>query len=317
VVARLPEQVTRSAAWDPFADSLAAHLAALEEDQYLVLSTKEGNRFVQYAAQTGGMRVETTSNEFLSGLYRLDSRRIEILRTLGWTPPTGTLRTSNPLTDPDGSCNFFRDLVDPIDWHALAELTVRTFVEAHLVPHPNELEYTAWDDYDSVILLPMLGLKRGPRTGPPVGKPVGTTWDEARWAVLDALATWVGHNELAFDEGDESLGVVFNGVEVLVFAPTGRPFVRFVALAAPDAERDLESFERINEFNTTAAFVALFVDANDNVVAAGDLPVEGVTSANARMMIEQVLSLASAYRDSLPEDGEGAETGTESTGGYL
>jgi hypothetical protein len=314
----MPERVARSVAWGPFAEALSQHLAALEEDQYLVVSTKEGNRFVQYAAQNGGMRVETTSNEFLSGLYRLDAQRIEILGALGWKPPTGTLHTSNPLTDPDGSCNFFRDLDAPIDWQALAELTVRTFVEAHLVAHPNELEYTAWDDYDSVILLPMLGLKRGPRTGPPVGKPVGTAWDEARWAVLDALGTWVGHNELSFD-ADDSLGVIFNGVEVLVFVPTGRPFVRFVALADGNAERDLETFERINELNTTAAFVALFVDANDNVVAAGDLPVDSITSAGARLMIEQVLSLASLYRESLPEaeEGPGDDSRAEPSGGYL
>ena len=52
-----------SVAWPPFAQKLAATLEKLQEDQYLILSVKRSNRYVQFAVQGSfGIRVETTSN---------------------------------------------------------------------------------------------------------------------------------------------------------------------------------------------------------------------------------------------------------------
>ena len=48
-----------STAWFPFIGSLAAVLEQLSEDQFLILTAKGSNRFVQFYAQGSfGMRVE-------------------------------------------------------------------------------------------------------------------------------------------------------------------------------------------------------------------------------------------------------------------
>ena len=63
-----------SVAWPPFAQKLAATLEKVQEDQYLILSVKRSNRFVQFAVQGSfGIRVETTSNSYVS--------KEELLRT--------------------------------------------------------------------------------------------------------------------------------------------------------------------------------------------------------------------------------------------
>jgi L-2-hydroxyglutarate oxidase LhgO len=60
-----PVQRKPSVAWPPFAKALASALARLEEDQFLVISTKQGDHFVQFAGQRSfGLRAETASNGF-------------------------------------------------------------------------------------------------------------------------------------------------------------------------------------------------------------------------------------------------------------
>src|SRR5574338_87685 len=75
----------RSADWPAFAQRLASVLGALQEDQYLVVSLKGTDRYVQFAAQGHwGLRAECVSNEYLSGPERLDERQLARLRDLGW-----------------------------------------------------------------------------------------------------------------------------------------------------------------------------------------------------------------------------------------
>ena len=74
-------------AWAPFSKKLAAVLSKLEMDQYLIVSAKDSNRFVQFANEDeAGTRVEVTSNHFLKGRDRLNRRQISWLQTNGWTP---------------------------------------------------------------------------------------------------------------------------------------------------------------------------------------------------------------------------------------
>ena len=122
-----PSQRKLSVAWPPFEKALASALAKLEEDQFLVISAKRGDRFVQFAGQGSfGMRAETASNGFLPKSEQLDDEQIKALGALGWSSPTGTPETSTPETEPDGSPNFFRDFAQPVRHEAIAELAVRT-----------------------------------------------------------------------------------------------------------------------------------------------------------------------------------------------
>ena len=62
-----PAPARLSVAWPPFTEKLAQALSMLEEDQFLIISVKNSNRYVQFSAQGSfGMRAETTSNSYLS-----------------------------------------------------------------------------------------------------------------------------------------------------------------------------------------------------------------------------------------------------------
>jgi hypothetical protein len=150
---------TVSSAWPSFHERLTETLQAMTEDQFLIIMHKGTNRYVQFAAQGFfGMRAETVCNSYLEGPEQLTAEDIAMLRALGWDDPTSG-PGATPHDDPDGSPNFFREWVSPVDHTEIAALAVRTLLEIHDVAHPGWLEYGAFDSDDAQILLPGLGLK--------------------------------------------------------------------------------------------------------------------------------------------------------------
>ena len=153
-----------SKAWSAFHERLTETLRTLSEDQFLVLIRKETNRFVQFAAQGSfGMRAEVVSNSYLRGADRFSPDDTAMLRALGWNDPTSGA-ASSPRQDPDGSPNHFREWEPPVDHSEIATLAVRTLIEVLDVAHLGVLEYQAFHDSGSQILLPSLGLTRGNQT---------------------------------------------------------------------------------------------------------------------------------------------------------
>lgn len=141
--------------WHPFAARLQQVLSEMQEGQFLVLTLKETNRFVQFAAQGAlGMRVEATSNHFLSGQDKLDSKKAAALVALGWNPPTGTPKQSTPESDPEGSPNFYLDIPNPIDFSKLAVMAIRTLSDVFGVAHDGFLQCAAYDCAGNTIALP-------------------------------------------------------------------------------------------------------------------------------------------------------------------
>ena len=70
--------------WKAFGERLQAELIRMVEDQFLVITIKETNRFVQFAALGAeGMRAEATSNHYLSGRERLDAKEMRALVKCG------------------------------------------------------------------------------------------------------------------------------------------------------------------------------------------------------------------------------------------
>lgn len=112
----------------PLADlarRLAQTLTQMREDEFLVISVKRSNRFVQFAAQGAhGLRVEATSNAFLKGSDRLGLDDLAVLAALGWKSPTGSPTHSTPGNDPTGSPNYFLDFPAGSNTTQIAELAV-------------------------------------------------------------------------------------------------------------------------------------------------------------------------------------------------
>jgi len=172
---------TADAEWARLAKDLSVCLADLVEDDYLVLSHKRADYYVQFAAQGQfGMLAEAASNTFIvPEEARLTPDDYVTMAELGWRIPTDVIQESgrqvldltgnlprlltenrDAVRDVDGSPNFFLNVSSPVDFGALSELTVRTFREVYRVRHPLMLQYRAFNRNEVQIRFPTLRLKR-------------------------------------------------------------------------------------------------------------------------------------------------------------
>jgi hypothetical protein len=162
-LADAPRQPSTAEAWKRFAWELAHALRGLEEDEWLILSLKRCNRFVQFMNQAGaGYRAEAVSDFYLGEKEQLRERDRGALLELGWDAPTN-------LPDefghrPDGSSNYFLDLANPVPFDELALLAVNTLVHVYGAEHPGMLEYSTGSEGNASIRFPNLGIRRARRS---------------------------------------------------------------------------------------------------------------------------------------------------------
>jgi hypothetical protein len=159
-----PAVPTARAAWHTFEQALMGALTNLDEDEYLIVSSKKANHFVQFMAEGSfGLRSEAVSNVYLTAGAKLSSNASSALVALGWHAPTsGREEGDGPSpADIDGSSNFFLDSAHPIDYASLARLAVATLRQVYRIGHPGELEYSAGSTVDGGAALRFpLGIKR-------------------------------------------------------------------------------------------------------------------------------------------------------------
>lgn len=263
---RHPENPRRlSVAWPPFAQHLADCLRSLDEDQYLILSVKRTNRFVQFAAQGAfGMRAETTSNAYLPESERLGASQLTALAAAGWQGPTGDPAESTPELDPDGSPNFFIELQDPVPFQDVAELAVRTLAEILDVPHPGFLEYDAFDADGRAVLLPSLGLKHA---GPP---PRPKDRAALPQKLLTTMREAIGIPDLDYDE-DGDIGVRYGSIAAFVRIEGNPPSVRIYSQLLTEVDETPELLSRLNAINASLRHLHCFVHQG-SVYAVADVP---------------------------------------------
>ncbi|MDT3679251.1 MAG: hypothetical protein ROZ64_10510 [Burkholderiaceae bacterium] len=148
-------------AWSPFVYQLHASISALEENEYLIVSIKRSNYFVQFAAQGAfGMRMEAVSTFYLPEGQSLDDAKHALLLEMGWHAPTNVpddLELDHP---PDGSPNYFLDVAAPVPFEALTLLAVNTLISIYGASHPLQLEYTAFGEGETSIRFPTLGIRQ-------------------------------------------------------------------------------------------------------------------------------------------------------------
>ena len=237
-------------------------LATLAEDQFLIISVKGSNRFVQFAAQGSfGMRAETTSNSYLSESEQLDAGQIAALTQCGWSAPTGGPKASTPKLDPDGSPNFFIEFPDPVPFGEVAKLAVQTLAEVLRVPHPGFLQYEAGKVYGTPFELPALGLKRA------VGDAVDA--DPSK-LLLATMRKFTGIDDLEFD-GDGDIGIRYGSVIAYLCLVGKPPHVHIYSPLVSGVEKSPELLERLNEVNANLG--SLHVYLRDGIIfAVSDLP---------------------------------------------
>jgi hypothetical protein len=201
---------SESAGWEAFEEALASALSVLK-DEILIVSTRAGNRYVQFnVCPDQGVFAEAVSNAYLGADEKLDAARLTELLAIGWAPPTHAPGSPDALPAPKGSPNHFREFPRPDACADVARLAVRTLTGPFRVGSPAELEYKAFDDEGHPVTLPALPIVRVPLPPPKVkstGKPAARTeLEKLRARVLSAARAGTGQGSLAYD-GDGALHV--------------------------------------------------------------------------------------------------------------
>jgi hypothetical protein len=290
-----------SVAWPPFAQKLAATLEKLAEDQYLILSVKRSNRFVQFAGQGSfGMRVETTSNSYLSKEEQLNERQLAALIEIGWHEPTGTPANSTPERDPDGSPNFFMEFPAPVSCEAVANLAVRTFTEILRLPHPGNLEYEAFDEDTGAMALPELGLRLAVRT------PQTDDQEDLATALLATLRETTELPNLEYDD-DGDIGLRNGSAKVFVRLIREPLCVRIYSPLLQDVEENPDILVRLNDINANQPLMR-FVYRNGIIFGVTDIVAAPFVSAHVAQAFEHFCAIADGMDNLLQAEFGGRTT---------
>ncbi len=250
--------------WHDFASALRNTMAHMPEDQYLILQCKGSKRFVQVATQHRNIRVEASSNYFLSGRDALSAKDIKALCRLGWLAPTGTPEQATPERDPNGSCNYFLEQQLPVDFAQLATLLVKTLSVVMGVPHDGYIAYSAFGmNGEGDVSYPHLGIKRE------VTDP-NLRMNELAERLLSVLKEASGCSTLAFDE-DGYVEVTMAGQRCLVNVVGKPPMVRFLTPLLAEIRLSKKLLEQLNQLNLSDPSVC-HVWSSDAVFAVQDIP---------------------------------------------
>lgn len=297
---KFPASGRLSVDWPPFAQKLAIALGKLEEDQFLILSVKRSNRFVQFAAQGSfGMRVETTSNSYLAKPEQLAQEQITALIGMGWSDPTGTPTDATPENDPDGSPNYFIGFRAPVSFDAVADLAVRTLSALLRVPHPGFLQYEAFDEEGRSIDLPELGLRLAKRAQAKDGV------EDVPQLLLAALRESTGIDDLCFD-ADGEVGIRYGSALAFVRVAGDPPYVRIHSQILREVEESAGILTRLNDINGNETLTR-FVFLNGSIFAIAEVCAAPFVSAHLAQALARFVAVADGM-DSLLQAEFGGRT---------
>lgn len=246
--------------WIPFAHNLDQVLSRLKEDQFLILTAKHGNRYLQFSCQgSWGMRAEVASNHFLEGGDRLSRKEMSWLRSHGWNAPTGKPSQATPDKDPDGSPNYYIDFPASVPVADIASLAVDTLIHGLALPYPSALSYQSYGNDEGPLAFDELGLK-------PSIRPASSVMDQ----VLSVFRDVTGMADLEFDKvGDVT---VRYGV-ILVSAIQLNNQIRLISALTTETPESPSLLRRLNQINDGVHRIRLFLN-DDVVLATLDVPTE-------------------------------------------
>ncbi len=282
--------------WPAFAKKLTTVLRTLKDDEFLILSEKGTNHFVQFSEQgEDGMRVETTSNAYLQGAERLNSMQVAALKKAGWLPPTGNPSEATHDKDPDGSPNFFVQFPARRSCKTVVDLAVHTLTDILHVLHPGWLEYEAFNDEGTPIDLPSLGLQHFTRTVEV------NRFDEMKLDVRNALRGETGLPGLEFDE-DDTISLRRGSAAILVRMIFFPPYcVRLMSPLLHDCRESAELTARLNQMNADAHLMRFFT-INHTVYAVADISADPLAPDQVRTMLDYFSSIANGVDTLLQKD---------------
>lgn len=156
--AAIKEATSTNRDWQTFAVDLARCLRDIQEDEFLIVDSKRGGYYVQFACQGQfGIRVEAVGNAHLATESQLSTDDYVRMGQLGWHIPE---RAAEISTDPDGSLNFYSEFPSPVDFEGLSRLAVSTLRSIYHIGHPGLLQYKSFSSSGTEIRFPALRIKR-------------------------------------------------------------------------------------------------------------------------------------------------------------
>lgn len=254
-----------SRAWLPFTVKLTEILERLAEDQYLVVTAKRSNRYVQFAGQGAfGLRAEATSNHYLAAGDRLSRRQVAALKACGWLLPSGSAKSSTPDKDPDGSPNYYFDFESPIPFESVAELAVETLSKIFEINHPGELDYQAFNADGDAIHFHELGLMRAQE------KVSNASRDMLQSRLQNVLRSVTGIDDLVPD-ADCDFVVNYGALEIWTVILGNPPWVRICAMIVQDAVESPALLAKLNSINDGVHRLRFFLHGG-SVCAVSEVP---------------------------------------------
>ena len=235
----------RSAEWPVFQANLATVLKSMQEDEFLIISEKRSNRFVQFSAQGGfGIRAETTSNDYLDRGEKHSAEDHLALLALGWKSPTGNPAESTPTDDPDGSPNYFVEFSPGTPPEQIAALSIHTLADLYGISHPGKLEYDAFDHDGTPIEHKALKIQsvkdRRARTSNPAKR------------LLRAVVAATGIDDLEYDEDGHLCVRYQDNLSLFVLLSDDAAYIHFMAVLASEITLNETLLSVINELNDEA-----------------------------------------------------------------
>lgn len=279
--------------WEAFEKALASALSVLK-DEFLILSTRVGNRYVQFHASPGEeVFAEAVSNAHLDAPEKLDVGQLATLLSLGWSAPTRAPGAAPPAAAPRGSPNHFREFPHPFSCTEIAAFAVRTLAGAFRVGSPSDLRYRAFDDDGNPVTLPVLHLEQEPvpaRKGkaPPKTRGRGP-FARLRSRVLAAVRNGSGLGSLDYQDG--CLQVPIGGRTGWV-RPFDDPFfVRVHVHLLSEVEAEESFLARLHEMNARFP-MARVIYSGRSVFLGVDFPAVPFRAEHLAQAITTVARLA-------------------------
>jgi hypothetical protein len=156
----------QDARWDELQHALASLVEVLDSDQFLIIQVSQLDTdddpapYVQLAVHDTGIYAETVSNHHLRAIDRLDRPQKRTLIELGWNAPPRAPRGPDGDTTAGGSTNYSREYDEPIEAATVAADLVTVLRQVHEVTSPHDLEYRAFAERPSaIILVPTLRIR--------------------------------------------------------------------------------------------------------------------------------------------------------------
>ncbi len=283
-------------AWREFQARLADRLAAMEEDDVVVVEAITGHEpeagaapYVQFCAYGPGMlRGEVAGNHVLDEPWQLDAQGVRTLGEIGYAAPTYA-----PDEEPDhGSLNHYVD-VEQAEADRLAVMATRALRDVFGVPHPALLT----GDVDAQDGDVTEGSAHERSDEPVAAFPHGGREELA--AMVDrALTPYFGDEPRHDSDGD--IPVVAGLSLFFVRVPEGVPVVELFGCVVTDVTDRKAARREVEILNRDVRF-AKFRLSGDSIMVDLQLPAWPFVPEHLRAMVAMLTEMIGGIEDDLAE----------------